>query len=252
MTDDRPRPDPADPAAPAPAADLVDPAAAGALPPPPLDERLAAALRDLTPVTPRRPWRDLAWVAALAAAVVTALVLALSLRRDLDALPRAWVIAYGGAWLGAFIVGAWLALVPRAGHVVPRGLAAGAVAAVAAVGFVVAGLTLARTTPRSLVYAPTALEHLWRGAACAGLGTIAALAPLGLGARLLRGAVPVTARATGLGLGAACGAAGGLLLHLHCPITHPLHLGPGHGAAVVVGALAGALLVPALAKEPAS
>ncbi|MBE7453065.1 MAG: hypothetical protein HS111_30575 [Kofleriaceae bacterium] len=119
MTDDRPppilpirpRPRPTPPTSPDD----------GAMSPPPLDDRLAAALRDLTPVTPRRPWRDLARVGRrprrrgghrAGAGPVAA-------RRDLDALPRAWVIAYGGAWLGAFVIGAWLALVPRAGHVVP-------------------------------------------------------------------------------------------------------------------------------------
>ncbi|MBZ0237568.1 MAG: hypothetical protein K8M05_34945, partial [Deltaproteobacteria bacterium] len=57
------------------------------------------------------------------------------------------------------------------------------------------------------------------------------------------GALLVRARADGQR------AAGGFLLHLHCPITDAYHLGFGHGGAVVAGAVLGALLVPILAKE---
>ncbi len=218
------------------------------LPAPPIGDLLAAELRELAPVATRRPWRDVAAVTAAAATSIAVLVVTLAVRRDLDALPRAWLIGYGGAWLAGFALLAWLSLVPRAGAVVPRWLPAAVGAGLAAVGFVAAGLTFDRTTALSLVYAPTTANHLLRAAACAGLGTITALVPMLLGARLLRGAVPVGGAAIGSGLGAACGAAGGFLLHLHCPITHPIHLGVGHGGAVLICALLGALLVPVLAR----
>ncbi len=216
---------------------------------PPMGDLLDGELRDLRPVATRQPWRDAGLVLAAATIVVATLVGVLSLRRDLDALPVVWLVLYGTAWLGTLGLGAYLALVPRRGAVVPRWRLAGVVAAVAAVGFVVAGLVFARTTPQSLVYAPTLANHLGYGASCVALGTFTAIGPFVLGALLLRGSLPVGARAAGAGLGAACGAAGGFMLHLHCPITHAYHLGFGHGGAVVLCALVGALILPLLAKE---
>lgn len=219
------------------------------LPPPPMSDLLEAQLHELAPVPTRRPWRDAGIVAGVAALAVAAMVGALRVRRDLDAHTTTWLVAYGAAWVAAFAVGTWLALVPRRGAVVPRWRAAGVLGAVVAIGFVVAGLVFARTTARSVVYEPTAAHHLRYAAGCVALGVATAILPFVAGALLLRGAVPVGSRAAGAGLGAACGAAGGFMLHLHCPITHAYHLGFGHGGAVVVGALLGALLVPSLAKE---
>jgi len=216
---------------------------------PPMADLLEAELRDLKPVATRRPWRDVAAVTGAAAIAITALVAILRVRRDLDALPTSWLVAYGAAWIASFAAGTWLALVPRRGAVVPRWLPAGVLGAVVAAGFVVAGLVFARTTTLSLVYVPTAVNHLRYAAGCAALGVATAILPFVAGALLLRGALPVGGRAAGAGLGAACGAAGGFLLHLHCPITHAYHLGFGHGGAVVMGALLGALLLPVLAKE---
>ncbi len=216
---------------------------------PPMGDLLDAELRDLQPVAPRRPWRDVAIVTAAAACAIGALVALLRLRRDLDALPTSWLVAYGAAWVASFGAGTWLALVPRRGAVMPRWRLAGIVGAVAAAGFVAAGLVFAETTAFSLVYAPTLANHLRYAAGCVALGLVTAVLPFVVGALLVRGALPVGARAAGAGLGAACGAAGGFLLHLHCPITHAYHLGFGHGGAVAVGALLGALLVPILAKE---
>ena len=210
---------------------------------------LEAELRDLRPVTSRRPWRDVALVTGAAAVAVAVLVGLLRMRRDLDALPTSWLLAYGAAWVASFGAGTWLALVPRRGAVMPRWRLAGLVGAIAAAGFVAAGLVFARTTAVSLVYDPTFANHLRYAAGCVALGLLTAVLPFVAGALLVRGALPVGARAAGAGLGAACGAAGGFLLHLHCPITDAYHLGFGHGGAVVAGAVLGALLVPILAKE---
>ena len=45
-------------------------------------------------------------------------------------------------------------------------------------------------------------------------------------------------------LGAGSGSLGGLVLHLHCHVTDPLHLGIVHGGLVVLAALLAAALVP--------
>jgi hypothetical protein len=220
--------------------------------PPPMGDLLEAELRELQPVGTRRPWRDVALVTAIAAVAVAGLVVVLRVRRDLDALPASWLVAYGAAWLAGFAAGAWLALVPRRGAVVPRWFAAGVLGAIAAVGFVTAGLLFASTSARSFVYVPSAGNHLRYGAGCVALGLATAVLPFVAGALLLRGAFPVGARAAGAGLGAACGAAGGFMLHLHCPITHAYHLGFGHGGAVAVGAILGALILPVFVKARTS
>lgn len=219
------------------------------LAPPPLGDLLEAELRELKPVSTRRPWRDVALVTFIASVAVAGMVVLLHVRRDFDAMPTSWLVTYGAAWLASFGVGAWLALVPRRGAVVPRWLPAGIVGACAGAGFVVAGLAFAHTSPHSLVYIPSAGNHLRYAAGCVALGVATAVLPFVAGALLLRGAFPVGARAAGAGLGAACGAAGGFMLHMHCPITHAYHLGFGHGGAIVVGAALGALLLPFFARE---
>jgi hypothetical protein len=219
------------------------------VPPPPLGDLLEQELSDLKPVATRRPWRDVGVVAVAAAVAVAVMVGALRVRRDMDAMPAIWLVAYGAAWVGSFAVGAWLVLVPRRGAVSPRWLPAAVLGAVMAVGFVGAGLIFAHTSALSFVYVPSAGNHLRYAAGCIAAGVATAVLPLVAGALLLRGALPVGARAAGAGLGAACGAAGGFMLHLHCPITHAYHLGFGHGGAVVVGAVLGALVVPLFAKE---
>jgi hypothetical protein len=60
----------------------------------------------------------------------------------------------------------------------------------------------------------------------------------------LRGVLPVGARWTAAGLGAAGGSLGGLVLHLHCPIADRWHLGLVHGGVVVLAAVLAAVVVP--------
>ncbi len=212
-----------------------------ALPPPPGDllERELAGLR---PVATRRPARQLAILVAASLLPAAGLLWLLTVRRDLEVLPRAWFILYGLGWALGFVGLAGLALLPRRGQVAPAWRLTGAAAAVAGAGFVLAGLLLARGEP------PLSAEvgggaDLWRfGRGCLASGIFAALVPGALGLFFLRRAVPVGPAWVGAALGAAGGALGGLVLHLHCPITHPHHVGVIHGGAVVVCALLGALL----------
>jgi hypothetical protein len=75
------------------------------------------------------------------------------------------------------------------------------------------------------------------------------VAPVVVGALLLRGVVPVGARWTAAALGAAGGSVGGLMLHLHCAIANPVHVGLSHGGVVLVSALLAALLAPAVTRR---
>ena len=87
-------------------------------------------------------------------------------------------------------------------------------------------------------------EHLPRGHGCLELGVATALVPVVAGALFLRRALPVGSRWVAAALGAGGGCLGGLVLHLHCPITDAPHVGLVHGGVVVVSALLAAAFVP--------
>lgn len=210
-------------------------------PAPPMGAALEAELAGLMPVSPRRPMRDLVRVAGLSLAYGAALIGLLTLRRDLHGLPTWWLIGYGLAWLLGFVGLVYLAVVPRAGAVMPRWRAVGLAAVLVSLGFVSAGLIMHPSAADSLEYGLANLHH---GHACLELGLTTALVPVALGALVLRGAVPVGSRWTAAGLGAAGGSLGGLVLHLHCPIADGWHLGLIHGGVVVLSALLAAALVP--------
>ncbi len=205
---------------------------------PPIAAELEQELARLSPVTTRRPVRQ-ALLAGAVSLVYAAIVLAvIAVRRELADLPRLWLVLYLGAWLAGFAVPVWFALVPRPGGMLPRWRLAGAIAAVSAVGFVVAGLLVPRSAAASL---HLGLDYAHQ---CLSLGLVTAIVPVVLGTLLLRGAAPVGSRVTAAALGAAGGSLGGFVLHLHCPIADGIHVGLVHGAVVAVAALLAAALVP--------
>lgn len=212
----------------------VDTAAAAV---PPMGAALEAALVDLTPVPPRRPWRQAAVV--LAGSLVWALLIlgVLRVRPDLADLPRGWLVAYLAAWMAGFVVPVVLLLVPRRGSMMPRWPMAAAIGALAGIGFVVAGLVLARS-------AATSRPDAGHGHLCMLNGLVTALAPTLLGVLALRGAIPNASRTVAAALGAAAGCIGGFGLHLHCPISDPLHVGLAHGGVVLVAAALAGLIAP--------
>jgi hypothetical protein len=205
---------------------------------PPLSAALDAELRTLAPTTPRRPLRQLAWVVAASLGWAAAMVGLLTVRRDLDELPLPWLVAYGVAWLAGFAVPLALVVRPRRGEMMPRWLPAAAVAAVAAIGLIVTGLTLAQNGPSS--------SHLglasWAGCLSTGLAT--ALVPIALVALALRGAAPAATQVTAVIIGAAAGALGGLMLHVHCPIADGVHVGVIHGGVTLLAAIVAGLVLP--------
>lgn len=76
---------------------------------------------------------------------------------------------------------------------------------------------------------------------CFSFSHVIAAAPLGALVWARRGTDPVHPRATGAVIGAAAGAAGGLLMQLHCPWGGPVHAALGHALPVVALSIVGAL-----------
>jgi hypothetical protein len=210
--------------------------------PPPLSQLLEAELAQLTPVATRRPVRQLALLVAVSLIYGAGVLAMLTLRRDLHELPMGWVVGAGLAWLLGFVVPVYLATVPRTGAVMPRWKLAGASAIVGALGFIALGLALHPSGPSSAP--PLGWEHFTRGYGCLEFGLATALVPVVVGAIFLRGTLPVGSRPIAAALGAGGGSLGGLMLHLHCPITEGLHIGVMHGGVVAVAAALAAALVP--------
>ena len=228
--------------------DVLDSLAGARAPRPgPLSAVLEAELDKLAPVKTRRPARQLATLAGISLVYGAGLVAMFTVRRDLDQLPMPWLLAAGLAWLLGFVIPCYLALVPRPGAVTPRWRWAAASAIVASIAFVVLGLVVHPTVPG--VSKTLGWEHLARGHTCLELGVLGALVPVIVGALFLRGALPVGSRWVAAALGAGGGCLGGLVLHLHCPITDAPHVGLIHGGVVLVSALLSAAFVPR-ATEP--
>ena len=209
--------------------------------PPRLDPRIEQELAAITPVTTRRPRRQLVLVLVSAALVLSALLAVLGLRKDLHQLPSGWVPVVAGFWVLGLVFAAWFALVPRPGSVMPRWRLASLIVAVTSCAYVLLGLLVHPSGPSSLIYGR---ENFVAGHPCLELGLVTAIVPVVLGTWFLRGTAPVRTRWIAALLGAAGGCGGGLLLHFYCRIADGLHIGLIHGGVVGSAALIAALVVP--------
>lgn len=209
-------------------------------PPPEIGALLDAELARLAPRATRRPWRDLMVVLLGGLVTAAALLVLMRVRKDLAELPRLWLVLMALGWLAGFAIPAYLALVPPAGQMVARWRAAAVASAISALGFVTVGFLIQPSGPSSAVRTQSVLH----GHACLELGLGAALVPVLLAALAVRGAFPVGSRCAAAALGAAGGALGGLLLHFHCSLADPWHVGVMHSLVVVVGGAISALIVP--------
>jgi len=207
-------------------------------PPPPLSAALEAELRGLRPAPPRKPWQQLGVVIAASIGWAFALAGLLHVRSDLVDLPRTWLVVYLAAWLIGFVAPLVVLVVPRRGSMMTRWRVAALLGGLAAIGFVVGGLTLARSAPTSTHYG-LGYRHL-----CLPSGLAAALVPVLLAVLALRGAIPQAPRLAAAGLGAAAGCIGGFMLHLHCAVADGVHVGVVHGGVVVIAAGLCALFTP--------
>jgi hypothetical protein len=210
--------------------------------PPPLSAALEAELGKLRPSGTRHPLRQLGILLGISLVYGAGLLAVLAVRRDADELPMGWLVGATLGWLFGFVVPIYFATVPRAGSVTPRWRLAAVSAVVASIGFVAFGLAIHPKGPSKSL--ELGWDHFLRGHSCLEIGLATALVPVVAGAIFLRGAMPVGSRWIAAALGAGGGALGGLLLHLHCPITDPLHLGLVHGGVVVVAAALAAAIVP--------
>ena len=194
--------------------------------------------------SPTRPrMRALRWVALAAALSFDAAWLVFHERRpDLASAAPAGLALGIAIPLGVAVIA--LAAAVRSG---PRGLGvpAGRIAALALGAPVLFAVA-------TLVAAPADGGHplFWRHAVgCMTVTAFLALGPMALGLWAFRHAFAAAAGWRTAAIGLAAGALSAATMSLACPITAAAHVIVGHGLVMVVGALAGALLAPALARS---
>jgi len=221
-------------------------------PAPPPAPQLLAKVGGMQAVRTRGRFAALAAVIAAGIVLPAALLLLMPWRRDLLALPRAWVIGAAAVWLAAFAAPLVTALVPARGDVLPSAgrasrLALGMVGALAA--FTLLGSVEAPgVSPR---LPPGAGPLVMSCVRCISLLLPVAVVFLMAGVFVLRRVLPMGARRIGIALGAAGGAMGGFVLHWHCPLAQTAHVVLGHVGGVVLAVAAGAVLLPALLERRA-
>jgi hypothetical protein len=171
-------------------------------------------------------------------------------RRDLSALPMGWVAAATGLWALSLLLSLAAALVPRREDVLPAPARASRTA-VAALAALLLFALLATVEVPGMSLRPEDLHMTFSGACAHCIGTILKIAApfLAVGLIALRRLVPVGRTRIGLALGAAAGAAGGLVLVFICPIASAAHVAASHVGGCVLAAGLGALLLPGLLRQ---
>ena len=221
-------------------------------PPSPPSEALRAAADGTKPVRTRVPLRTLLVVLAAACVYPVSAVALYPLRRDLSALPPAWLITVALVWLGGLVIPLVLALLPRRQQVLPDATRAARVAFLAALTLVLTGLLFTVDAPGVTILPRT----LWAGFLplwwhCVSFSLKATVPMLLVASIALRRMTVVNLSYLGAAVGAAGGALSGLTLHGLCPYGGALHVGLAHGGGVVIGAVLGALWLPLLTRVQA-
>ncbi len=212
---------------------------------PPMSEELAREIEGLAPARTRSPRRQLGLVVGLSLLYGAVALALLGMRHDLEQLPLMWLVGGGTLWLASFGAITWLVVVPPREQVMPRWRWAAALSVLAAVLFIAGGLLLPETAVHAGSTHDASLASWFdRGNRCLRWGLTVAVVPVVLTALVVRGAVPVGSRWTAAAIGAAGGSLGGLVLHMHCPITERFHIGLAHGGVIVAAAAFTALFAP--------
>jgi hypothetical protein len=224
----------------------------GGPPPPPTSSALHGALDGMKPVKTRVPLRTLLVVLAAGCVYPVSALAIYPLRRDLSALPPAWLLGVGLMWALAIAIPLVLALLPRRGQVLPDTNRAGRVAVLAALTMVLTGLLFTVDAPGVTILPKTPWEgFLARWWHCVSFSLKVTVPMLAVAAIILRRMTVVNLFYLGTAVGAVGGALSGLTLHGLCPYGGGLHVGLAHGGGVVIGAVLGALWLPLLVRVQA-
>ena len=212
------------------------------------------ALMDLVraaPAVPRRRPLRLFGVVLLVSLIVLALhIHSHDVRHDFSAISKPWFWTMTGAWFAAFVVPLVVALVPRRGAMFVSSRAAQLVALAIPILALAMAVLFRIDAPPATRIPKTTTETLLYIEWCLVTGLEMSAIPFALGVLvLLRAPLSLQTRWVGAALGAANGALAGLMLHVHCWVGGGLHCGVSHAGQSVLGAVIGALLVPALVKE---
>jgi len=220
-------------------------------PTPPPSPELLRAVGDMTPVRTRGRFGLLTAFAALVVAVpVFTLIGGGHFRRDLGALPIAWLIAAAGLWGLAAALPLVAALVPRRGDVLPAPSRASRVATFAMAAVALFALFATVNVPGlSMSPAERGWTPLHAALHCLRIVMVVALPPSFAAAVVLPRLMPVGRARVGMALGAAGGAVGGLLLVFICPFASTAHVVLGHVGGMLLAALASAIMVPMFGRR---
>ena len=217
--------------------------------PPPPSSALWSAVEKARPVKTRVPLRALLVVAAAACVFPVGTVALLPLRRDLGALPVAWLVGVALVWLAGFVIPLGIAFLPPRGQVLPDGGRAGWAGVLAGLTLVMMGLLATVDAPGVTILPKTTWDgflHLWWH--CVSIGLKVTVPLVIVAAFVLRRLAGANFRRLGAAIGAAGGALSGLTLLGICPYGGAVHVGLAHGGGVVIGAVIGMLWLPLLAR----
>ncbi len=218
------------------------------LPPaPPPSEELGAAVAHARPVRLWRPAREQAAAVLFCAAWALLVVGVIGPRADLPALPALRLYAGGLAWVLVVVAAVAVVTWPAGRQVLPHpGLVRLATIVLPILAAAAALLLLADAPGRTLEADPA--DAPLRIAHCLGSGLGIALLPLGVILVRARNRLIARPRWTGALVGVAAGSLSALVLHFACAYGGARHLLAGHGGALLVGALLGALVAPLVAR----
>jgi len=217
--------------------------------PPPPSRELAKAVETMQPVRTRT--RFGAFIAVGLAGLIASIIVMFfrPLRRDLGALPSAWVVLAAALWGTAFVASLRVALVPRRSDVLPAPARAWRVSTAAMAGLFLFALLASVQVPSSMQPAERGWSLLHSCVHCALFVLEIAVVFLAAGVVAVRRLAPVGGRSIGLALGAAGGAMGGLVLHFVCPFAATAHVVMGHVGGMVLASVAGAALMALLSRR---
>jgi hypothetical protein len=215
---------------------------------PPPSAELTKAIQTMAPVRTRTRFGAFAAVALLGLIGPTVILFTRPLRRDLAALPLAWVVFAAALWASAFVGSLLVALVPRPADVLPAPARASRVSLTAMMGLLLFGLLASVQAPNSMLPAERGWSLPESCIHCALFVIEIAAVFLAAGMVAVRRLAPVGGRSIGLALGVAGGAMGGLVLHFICPFAATAHVVLGHVGGMILAGAAGALLLAAFSR----